>query len=100
VAQVFESLRIRFPMGSFAFFIELILGLDQPVTEMSTRDVSWGEGKGGRWVELTTLTLSCADCLEILGASTSWSPKGLSGPQWESFTSTLCGKFITQHSAP
>ena len=26
------------------------------------------------------LELSCADCLNILGASTSWSPKGLSRP--------------------
>jgi hypothetical protein len=37
-------------------------------------------GKGGRCIELTTLPPSCADCLEILGASTSWSPKGLSRP--------------------
>ena len=29
---------------------------------------------------MTTLPHSCADCLEILGASTSWSPKGLSRP--------------------
>jgi hypothetical protein len=37
-------------------------------------------GKNGRCVGLTTLSPSCADCLEILGASTSWSPKGLSRP--------------------
>jgi hypothetical protein len=37
-------------------------------------------GKGGWWVGLTTLPPSCADCLEILGASTSWSPKGQSRP--------------------
>ena len=37
-------------------------------------------GKGGRSVVLETLPLSCADCLEILGASTSYSPKGLSAP--------------------
>ena len=37
--------------------------------------ISWG--KGGRCLGLTHLTLSCADCLEILGASTSWSPSGL-----------------------
>jgi hypothetical protein len=30
------------------------LGLTQPLTEMSTRDISWG-GKGGRCVGLTTL---------------------------------------------
>ena len=33
---------------------------------------------GGRCVGLTTLTPSCADCLEILGASASWRSKGLS----------------------
>ena len=36
-------------------------------------------GKGGRCVGLTTSFL-CADCLKILGASTSWSPEGLSRP--------------------
>jgi hypothetical protein len=29
---------------------------------------------------LTTLSPSCADCLEILGASTSWNTQGLSRP--------------------
>ena len=41
----------------------MALGLDQP-----TRNISWG-GKGGRCVGLTTLTPSCADCLEI------WEPQ-------------------------
>jgi hypothetical protein len=36
------------------------------------------EGKDGRCVGLTTLSSSCADCLEILGPPTSWSPRGLS----------------------
>jgi hypothetical protein len=35
------------------------------------------DGKGGRHVGLITLPLSFADCEDILGASTSWSPKGL-----------------------
>ena len=35
-------------------------------------------GKGGRGVGLTTLSSSCVDCLEILGASNYWSPQGLS----------------------
>jgi hypothetical protein len=34
-------------------------GLTQPLTEMSTRYISWG--KGGRCVGLTTLPPSCAD---------------------------------------
>jgi hypothetical protein len=38
------------------------------------------QGKGGRCVGLTTLLSLCADCFEILGASTSWSPGGLSRP--------------------
>jgi len=41
-------------------------GLTQPLTEISTRNVSWGGGgKGSRCVGLTTLSPSCADCLEI-----------------------------------
>jgi len=30
------------------------------------------EGKGSQFAELTALPLSCADFIEILGASTSW----------------------------
>jgi len=37
-------------------------------------------GKGGRCVGLKTLPFSCADCLEIWGASTSWNHQGLSRP--------------------
>jgi hypothetical protein len=59
--------RFRFPMVSFEFFIDIILGS----TEMNTRNISWGGGggKGGRCVGLTTLPPSCADCLEI------WEPQ-------------------------
>jgi hypothetical protein len=45
----------------------MALGLTQPLTEMSTRNISWG--KGGRCVGLTTLPPSCADCLDI------WEPQ-------------------------
>jgi hypothetical protein len=51
-------------------------GSTEPLTEMSTRNPSWG--KDGRCVGLTTLPPSSADCLEILGASSSRNPKGLS----------------------
>ena len=44
------------------------LGLTQPLTEMSTRNTFLGV-KGGRCIGLTTLPLSCADCLEI------WEPQ-------------------------
>jgi hypothetical protein len=37
-------------------------------------------GKDGRCIGLTTLPPSCADCLEILGTSTSWIPWGLCRP--------------------
>jgi len=43
------------------------LGSTQPLTEMGARNISWV--KGGRCVGLTTLPLSCADCLEI------WEPQ-------------------------
>jgi hypothetical protein len=45
----------------------MALGSTQPLTEMSTRDISWG--KGGRFVRLTTLPPSCADCIKI------WEPQ-------------------------
>jgi hypothetical protein len=45
----------------------------QPLTETSTRNISWGR-KGGRCVGLTTLPPSCVECLETLDASTFWSP--------------------------
>ena len=48
--------------------------------EVSTGNISWGEGKCGRWLRLTSLAPLCEDCLEIIGASTSWSPKELSEP--------------------
>ena len=45
----------------------MALGSTQPLTEMSTRNISWG--KGDRCVGLRTLPRSCADCLEI------WEPQ-------------------------
>jgi hypothetical protein len=52
--------RVRFPMESLEFFSDLILP----------------GGKDGRCVGLATLPPSCADCLDILGASISWNPLG------------------------
>jgi hypothetical protein len=46
----------------------MALVLTQPLTEMSTRYITWG-GKGGRYVGLTTLPPFSADCLEI------WEPQ-------------------------
>jgi len=65
----------------------MALGSTQPLTEMSTRNVSWG--KGGRCVGLTNLPPSCADFLEI------WEPQSpgilwaCPGLWWDCFTFTL-----------
>ena len=57
----------------------MALGLNQSLTEMSTRSISWGGGKGGRCVRLTTyhhpVPLS-----RNLGTLTSWNTLGTSGP--------------------
>ena len=65
-------LQVQFPMVSLEFYIYIILpgtlwplGLIQPLTEMSTRNISWG----GRCIGLTILPPSCADFLEI------WEPQ-------------------------
>ena len=77
--------RVRFPIWSFGFFINLIipsaiwpLSLTQPLTEKSKKDVFWG--KGGRCLGLIPLPPSCADCLELPGASTSLSSEVLPRP--------------------
>jgi len=57
----------------------MALGSTHPITEMHIRNITLG-GKGDRYVGLTTLPPSCADFLENLGTSTSWSPKVLSRP--------------------
>ena len=41
----------------------LALGLTQPLTEMSSRNISWA--KAGLFVILITLPLSFVDCLQI-----------------------------------
>jgi hypothetical protein len=62
---VIGSFRWHNPSGR-----NVALGLTQPLTGTSTRNISWrGGGKGGRCVGLTTLPPSCADCLEI------WEPQ-------------------------
>jgi len=45
----------------------MALVLTQPLTEMSIWNIFWG--RGGRWLWLTALPHSCADCLEI------WEPQ-------------------------
>jgi hypothetical protein len=52
----------------------MVLGSTQFRTDPSTR------GKGGQCIGLSTLPPSCVNCLEVLGASTSWILKDLSSP--------------------
>jgi hypothetical protein len=60
----------------------MALGSTQPLTEMSTRNIFWGggRGKGGRCPGLTTFTTFMCRLSWNLGTSTSWNPKGLSRP--------------------
>ena len=57
----------------------MALGLTQPLTQMSTRNISCG-GKGGRCVGLTTYHIHVPIVLISGRASTSWNPQGLSRP--------------------
>jgi hypothetical protein len=57
----------------------MALGSTQPLTEMSTRNISWGD-KGGRCIRPTNLTPSSADCLKICQSQTPgslWACPGL-----------------------
>jgi hypothetical protein len=77
-----ERSRVRFWMVLLGFFIPsgrtMSLGSAQPLTEMSTRNISWGVR--ARCVGLTTWPPSRADCLEIWEHQTLWNSKGLSRP--------------------
>jgi len=56
----------------------MALGLTQPLTEMNTRNVSWGYRRPVRRADNLT-TFMCRLSWK-LGASTSWNPQGLSRP--------------------
>ena len=59
----------------------MALGLTQPQTEMSIRNISGGVG-GGRWPgrRADNLTTFMCQLYWKLGVSTSWNPQGLSRP--------------------
>jgi len=64
----------------------MALRLTQPLTEMSTRNISWGGGgKGGRCVGLTTLPPSCADCLDIWEPQSPGTLRACPGLSWIAF---------------
>ena len=56
----------------------MALGSTQPLTEMSTRNVSWGLRRPVRRADNLTSFMCRLSC--NLGASTSWNPQGLSRP--------------------
>jgi len=56
----------------------MALGLTQPLTEMSTRNISWGKRRPVRRADNLT-TFMCRLSWNM-GASTSWNPQGLSSP--------------------
>jgi hypothetical protein len=87
-----------FPSNSLAATVDIRLRIQAILTGILWSSILWGEsrvrrsincgsigapswggggGKSSRYVGLTTLPPSCADWLEILWASASWSPKGL-----------------------
>jgi hypothetical protein len=71
------------------------LGLTPPLTEMSTKNISWGAGecKGGRCVQLTTLLPLYADCFEIWEPQTPGTIRASPGLHRDYFTFTFTLKF-------
>jgi len=61
----------------------MVLGLTQPLTKMSTRDISWRQRRPVRTADNLT-TFMCWFSWN-LGASTYWNPQGLSRPVWDCF---------------
>ena len=81
----YRTLKVRFPVVSLEFFIDIILpaalmalGLTQPLTEISTRNIFCGWRRPVRTADNRT-TFMCRLSWN-LGTSTSWYPQGLSRP--------------------
>ena len=74
---VYSSYKIIFPIDitSRAHYGP---GVDSASNRKECYEYILGRGKCGRCVGLTTLPYPCADCLEILAASTFWNAQGLS----------------------
>jgi hypothetical protein len=85
--------RVRFPMVSVEFLFDIILpvpGIDSASNRNEYQEYFVG-GKGGRCVGLTTLPLSCADCLEIWESQPPGTLRACPGLWWDCFTFTVCG---------
>jgi len=76
----------------------MALGLNQPLTEMGTRNISWG-GIGGRCEGLITLPPSCADCFEIWEPQTPVTLRACPDLYWDCFTFFLYIGFYIHTSA-
>ena len=80
VAQLVEALQYKSEGRGFDLEIpeichshNMALGSTQPLREMSTRNISWGGGKGGHSVRLTTFMCRLS---RNLGASSCWTDIG------------------------
>jgi hypothetical protein len=70
----------------------MALGSTPPLTEMSTRNISWG-GKGSQYLGLTTLSPSCANCPKI------WEPQPPGTPRAHPGLYRDCFTFYSAYSA-
>ena len=66
----------------------MALGSTQSLIYIGTRNISW-VGKGDRWVGLTNISTSCADCLEIWEPQPPGTLRNCPGLYSDIFTSTL-----------
>jgi len=88
--------RVRFPMASLEFFIDMILPAapypwDRFILEKKWVPGIFRGGKCGRCVGLTTLPPSCADCLEICEPHPPGTLRACPGLYRDCFTLYYCG---------
>jgi len=85
--------RVRFPMVSLEFFINIILPASLCPWGWLSLQQKWVPGifpgcKGGRCVGLTTLPPSCADCLDIWESQPPGTSRPCPGLWWVCFLQT------------